>query len=83
MNPSTPNKLCLGCAIAKLTRQEPEPGGCKKCYRLNLDPLAKTRANAAKPFPLMLPAMQPLEASSLAGVGVLSDGRNVLNWSPL
>ena len=43
-------KLCLSCARVKLAKKEPKP--CADCIILNTDPLARVRANSAKPSPL-------------------------------
>lgn len=41
------SKLCLKCARARLAGKKTKP--CGSCILLNIDPLAQTRANAARP----------------------------------
>lgn len=43
-------KLCLPCARRALAKQPPQ--NCGTCIVLNTDPLARVRANAARPGPL-------------------------------
>lgn len=50
-------KICLTCALRKLAGKEDRP--CGSCLLLNVDPLAKIKALAAKTsalarFPMML-----------------------------
>lgn len=43
-----PSKVCLSCARRKLSGQPPRP--CGNCVLLNVDPMARARANAARPL---------------------------------
>lgn len=43
-------QLCLNCARARLAKKPAKP--CADCVLLNTDPLARVRANAARPNPL-------------------------------
>ena len=58
-------KLCLRCARAKLSNKETKP--CADCLLLNVDKLAKTRANAARPSPTLRFAVAAQSFSSLFG----------------
>lgn len=60
-----PSKLCLGCARRKLAGKPFKP--CGDCVLINVDPMAKTRANAARPAPLMAYAPTAQAFSSLFG----------------
>lgn len=44
------SKICLDCARLKLAKKKVYP--CGDCTLLNVDRLAKVRANAARPSPL-------------------------------
>lgn len=69
-DPATP-KLCLKCARAKLAQKPEKP--CADCALLNVDPMAKIRANAAKPSSLSRLLLSPAAATwrfaVLAGTG--------------
>lgn len=43
-------KLCLNCARARMAKKKHD--ACADCALLNVDPMARIRANAAKPNPL-------------------------------
>lgn len=60
-----PSKLCLPCARRKLAGETPKP--CGNCVLLNVDPMAKTRANAARPARALHFAAAAQSFSSLFG----------------